>query len=268
MSKVKSRLGLLLVVSSDSFYAAYYDILYSHRDIRSEVDFLEKIFREYSRVPVQSVLDVGCGTGIHSVELAKRGYRVLGIDASEAMIERAREKSRGLENVSFLVSDARRLNISETFDTAIAMYGVVSYFTSEEDLLSFLGSVRSVLKEGGCFVFDTWNMLGVLEKRVYYETPSTHFRKLGSTLAVKEEVWKIDVLDQTARAEISWSVIDLKTGFVDVQNYVLTLRLFTPRELAHYLSDAGFEVVAMFEDYSCKPLSWDSSELVVVARSK
>ncbi|MEM1631957.1 MAG: class I SAM-dependent methyltransferase [Thermofilum sp.] len=255
-------------MSSDLFYAAYYDVLYSHRDIKSEVDFLERVFREYSRVPVESVLDVGCGTGIHSIELAKRGYRVLGVDSSEAMIERAKEKSRGLESISFLVTDARQLNLSEVFDAAIAMYGVVSYFTSEDDLLSFLRSVRGTLREGGCFVFDTWNMLGVLEKRVYYETPSTHFRKLGSTLAVKEEVWRVDVLSQVATAEISWSVIDLKTGFVDVRNYTLELRLFTPRELKHFLSDAGYEVVAMFEDYACKPLGEGSSELVVVARAK
>lgn len=124
------------------------------------------------------------------------------------------------------------------------------------------------LGRGACFIFDTWNALGVLEKRVYFETPSMHFRKRENMLAVKEELWRIDVLDQVGTADISWSVIDLKAGFVDVRSYSLKLRLFTARELKHLLSDAGFEIAAMFEDYSCRPLTESSSELVVVARAK
>ncbi|MEM2823136.1 MAG: hypothetical protein QXF69_03490, partial [Thermofilaceae archaeon] len=65
------------MATDDDFYALYYDLLYSHRDVAAEVDFLERMFREHSRVEVKRVLDVGCGTGIHSVELARRGYTVL-----------------------------------------------------------------------------------------------------------------------------------------------------------------------------------------------
>ncbi|MEM1523655.1 MAG: methyltransferase domain-containing protein [Thermofilaceae archaeon] len=256
------------MATDDDFYALYYDLLYSHRDVAAEVDFLERMFREHSRVEVKRVLDVGCGTGIHSVELARRGYTVLGVDLSEAMISQAKAKTAGLENVSFMVADARRLELPCKFDAAIAMYGVISYFTSDEDALSFLRSVRGVLREGGCFIFDTWNALGVLEKRVYYETPSTHFRKRENMLAVKEELWRIDVLDQVASANISWSVIDLKSGFVDVRSFELKLRLFTIRELKHLLNDAGFDIAAMFEDYFCRPLTESSSELVVVARAR
>lgn len=254
-------------VTSDEFYAQYYDILYSHRDIKAEVDFLEKIFRKHSKVPVRNVLDVGCGTGIHSVELARRGYTVVGVDASQAMIERAREKSQGINNLSFLVADARRLTLPTTFDAAIAMYGVISYFTLDEDVLDFLRSIRSSLNPGSIFVFDTWNMLGVLEKRVYYETPSTHVRKYGSMIALKEESWRLNVLSQTSEAEISWSVIDLKAGTLDTASHTLHLRLFTPREIKHFLQEAGFEVIMMYEDYSCKPLTETSSELVIVARA-
>lgn len=252
----------------DEFYALYYDLLYSHRDVKGEVDFLEKVFRDYSWRPVKSVIDVGCGTGLHSIELAKRGYRVLGVDLSEAMIKRAREKAGALDNVAFIVADARKLRLSEKYDAAIAMYGVVSYCASDEDLLNFLRSIRSSLVEGGIFVFDTWNMLGVLEKRVYYETPSTHFRKSENMLAVKEEVWKIDVLEQVATADISWSVIDLRSSFVDFRSYSLKLRLFTLRELRHFLFEAGFEVAAVYEDYSFKPVTEGSSELVVIARAR
>ncbi|MEZ0345612.1 MAG: class I SAM-dependent methyltransferase [Infirmifilum sp.] len=255
-------------MSSEEFYAQYYDILYSHRDVKGEVDFLEKIFNKYSKIPVRRVLDVGCGTGIHSVELGRRGYTVLGVDASPTMIERAKEKSKEFQNVSYVIADARKLKVQEAFDAAIAMYGVVSYFTADEDVVAFLRSIRSSLKEGAVFVFDTWNILGVLEKRVYYETPSTHIRKYGNFLALKEESWRINVLSQTTAADISWSIIDLRAGTIDSASHTLNLRLFTPREIKHLLQESGFEVVAMFEDYSCKPLTEASSELVVVARTR
>lgn len=66
-------------MSDRNNYALYYDLLYSHRDVKSETNFLERIFKEYSSVNVKKILDVGCGTGIHAIELGKRGYEVLGM---------------------------------------------------------------------------------------------------------------------------------------------------------------------------------------------
>jgi len=255
-------------VRNDRLYAIHYDLLYSNRDVRCEVDFLERIFREYAPFPVRRVIDLGCGSGGHSVELARRGYEVLGVDLSEEMIARAREKASGLTNASFMVADVRKLDFREEFDAAIAIYGVISYFTSDDELLDFLRSVRRSLRGGGCFVFDTWSALGVLEKRAYFEMPSTHFRKSGPMLAIKEEVWRIDALNQVSTAEISWSLMDMGSGSVDTMTHELELRLFTPRELRHFLSDAGFDMVAMFEDYSGKPVTEDSPELTVVARAR
>ena len=135
-------------MSSEEAYALYYDLLYSHRDVAREVDFLERVFSQCSQVSVRRVLDVGCGTGIHSIELARRGYEVLGVDLSQKMIEVAREKSRAAEvtGVYFLQADATRLEFEEEFDAAIAMYGVISYFTRDENLLEFLRSLRRALK--------------------------------------------------------------------------------------------------------------------------
>jgi len=254
-------------MSAVDYYALYYDLLYSHRDVRAEVDFLERMFREHSAIPVRSVLDVGCGTGIHSAELARRGYRVVGVDSSPEMVRRACEKCAGLEGVSFINADIRSLRLDARFDAAIAMYGVVSYFVDDDHLLEALRSVRSHLNAGGVFVFDTWNVAGVQEKRLYYETPSVELRRSGSMLAIKEEVWTVDLGDQTALLDITWSVIDLPAGRLESFSHRIKLRLFSPREIRHYLREAGFEVRALFEDYTCKPFTELSAEMVVVARA-
>ncbi len=254
-------------VSRRDFFALYYDLLYSHRDIRAEVDFLEEVFESYSLVKVKKVLDVGCGTGFHSIELAKRGYKVMGVDLSPEMVEIARSKAKDFPNVSFLQADATKLGFFEEFDAAIAMYGVISYFISDTELLSFLGSVRRALKPGAVFVFDTWNLIGVHGKRVYYETPFASFRKAGSMLAVKEEQWRVDFVEQVADAEIDWSIIDLAKGSVEVFSHKLKLRLFTLRELIHVLRETGFELCKAYEDYSKRPFTEESPEIVVIARA-
>jgi len=75
-------------------YANYYDILYQDKDYKKECDFLEKIFEKYSKKRINSILDLGCGTGSHSLILAKRDYEVSGVDLSSQMINRARNKAR------------------------------------------------------------------------------------------------------------------------------------------------------------------------------
>jgi len=255
------------VSESDHYYAAYYDLLYSNRDVKAEVDFLEKMFREYSAIPVKNVLDVGCGTGIHSIELAGRGYNVLGIDMSSPMVEKAREKACRVEGASFIEADIRKVRLSSRFDSAIAMYGVINYFTGDEDLVEALRAIRTHLNTGGLFVFDTWNVIGVQEKRLYYETPSAGFRRLGSTFAVKEETWKPDFSEQTALLEITWLIIDLPQNKIDVFTHRISVRLFAPREIRHYLKETGFQVKAVYEDYTCKPFTEQSPEMVIVARA-
>jgi len=181
----------------------------------------------------------------------------------------AREKSRaaGVSGVYFLQADATKLEFNEEFDAAIAMYGVVSYFAQDESLLEFLASVRRALRRGGVFVFDTWNFTGVLAKRVFFETPPASIRKSGSMLAIKEEVWRVDALDQEAHVEIKWSIVDLAKGLVNFFDHKLDLRVFTVRELVHVLRETGFALCAAYEDYEMHPLTEGSSELVIVARA-
>jgi SAM-dependent methyltransferase len=249
-------------------YALYYDLLYANRDVRREADFIESIIRKFSHVKVKKILDVGCGTGMHSIELGKRGYNVIGIDISEEMVKKAREKARGMENVSFLVGDAANTVFKDKFDAAIAMYGVASYFIEDEALMKFLSSIRQNIVEGGLFIFDTWNIFGVNDKRVYYEMPSPEFRKSGNMLAIKESTWTIDLMNQLADVDISWSIVDLSRGGVDVFSHRIRLRLFIPREIKHIMRDCGFSLCEIYPDYNLVPFSEDSPEMVIVARAE
>ena len=84
-------------------YGKYYDIIYADKDYEKECDFLEEIFRNYSKIIPKTILDGGCGTGGHAIPLAERGYEVTGIDLSEEMINIAKEKaSKTGVNIDFM----------------------------------------------------------------------------------------------------------------------------------------------------------------------
>jgi SAM-dependent methyltransferase len=123
-----------------------------------ECDFIEK---ELNCNKSLKILDIGCGTGRHSLELAKRGYMVTGIDLSESQLKRAREKSveQGLQ-VDFRKHDARQLPFKGEFDL-VTMICEAAFPLMETDDMNYqiLRNAASALKPGGKLIFTTLNGL-------------------------------------------------------------------------------------------------------------
>lgn len=125
---------------------------------QGECDFIE---RELGYDKSLKILDVGCGTGRHSIELTKRGYRVTGVDLSESQLARAREKAGEQQlSIDFLRHDARKLPFQAEFDVAIMLCGG-GFPLMETDEMNFdiLKSVTRSLKNSGKFVFTALNGL-------------------------------------------------------------------------------------------------------------
>jgi RimJ/RimL family protein N-acetyltransferase/SAM-dependent methyltransferase len=123
-----------------------------------ECDFIEK---ELNFNKTLRILDVGCGTGRHSIELTCRGYDVTGIDLSESQLSRAREKAAsGKLDIKFLRHDARNLPFRSEFDVAIMLCeGGFSLMETDEMNFNILKSVAKSLRRPGKFIFTTLNGL-------------------------------------------------------------------------------------------------------------
>ena len=125
---------------------------------QGECDFIEKEigFNKQSRI-----LDIGCGTGRHSLELTKRGYKVVGIDLSDSMLKRAMEKASEQNLViSFLKHDARNLPFSDEFDLAIMLCeGAFPLMETDEMNYQILQNASKSLKNRGKLIFTTLNGL-------------------------------------------------------------------------------------------------------------
>ena len=139
-------------------YAESYDNEHFTQGTLGECDFLE---REISSDKSLKILDIGCGTGRHSVELAKRGYNVTGIDLSECQLAKARRKAvdAGV-SVEFFQADARELKFENEFDLAIMLCeGGFSLMETDEMNYAILRGAAGSLRSGGKFIFTCLNGL-------------------------------------------------------------------------------------------------------------
>ena len=123
-----------------------------------ECNFIEK---ELNYDKSLKIIDIGCGTGRHSIELVKRGYSVMGIDLSESQLKKAREKAQ-INNlkIDFLQHDARNLPFENQFDIAIMLCeGGVPLMETDEMNFEILKNVTKSLKSSAKFIFTTLNGL-------------------------------------------------------------------------------------------------------------
>lgn len=139
-------------------YGEKYDSECFTQGTLGECDFLE---REIGPDKGARILDVGCGTGRHTIELAKRGYNVAGIDLSESQLARARQKAeRQQVKIDLQQQDARSLSFNAEFDVAIMLCeGGFPLMETDEMNFEILKNVARSLKPGGKFIFTTLNGL-------------------------------------------------------------------------------------------------------------
>jgi len=220
-------------------YASYYDALYRDKDYKAECDFLEQIFARYAGAPIRTILDLGCGTGGHALPLAKRGYLVTGIDLSGHMLERARQKAAeaGL-NIQFYQGDIRNIELRRTFGAVIAMFAVISYQTTNEDLAAAFRTARRHLEPGGLFVFDCWFGPAVLGQR-----PTDRYKivEINGERIIRFAHPTLDIMRHTV--QVDYKVLRLKDDTVlDEVDESHVMRFLFPQEMAHYLGEAGFRL--------------------------
>ena len=139
-------------------YARTYDNEVFTRGTLGECNFIEEELQFNKSL---KILDVGCGTGRHTIELSRRGYHVTGIDLSESQLARAREKAREQNlDLDFRKLDARQLPFLAEFDAAIMLCeGGFPLMETDEMNFEILRSVTRSLKEKCKFVFTTLNGL-------------------------------------------------------------------------------------------------------------
>ena len=120
-----------------------------------EVDSILRMMNLRSRA---RILDLCCGYGRHSIELARKGFAVTGYDLSDFFLKKARKDAAALKlKIRFVKGDMRKLPFEERFDAVVNLFTSFGYFEKERDDLKVLKGVGKALKKGGLFLLDLIN---------------------------------------------------------------------------------------------------------------
>jgi|CXWL01.1.fsa_nt_gi SAM-dependent methyltransferase len=246
-------------------YSGLYDQIYQDKNYVAECDLLERVFAEYGAGAVRDVLDLGCGTGGHSHVLAGRGYRVVGVDRSRHMVERAREKTQrasACTSPTFHVADVREFCIDLRFDAVLMMFAVLDYQLEDRDILSVLESARRHLRPGGLLIFDCWYGPAVDHQK---PTPRSKVVATKAGRVVRSALAELD--RERNRCTVSFHVdeeIGKETRATDETHCI---RYFYRPELESFLQDAGLELLRLgaMPDFD-RPADETSWNALAVAR--
>ncbi len=137
-------------------YAYYYNAFYQDKDYGAEAKQIDSLLKRYAK-DANTIINYGCGTGRHDMELSKLGYRCSGIDMSQMMIDVAKENARRENiNVDFDVADIRNFEPKHKYDAVISLFHVMSYQNKNQDVISALKTARKALNIWGKLMFDVW----------------------------------------------------------------------------------------------------------------
>lgn len=238
-------------------YAETYDREPFTKGTIDEVTFIEN---EIQSDRSKTILDVGCGTGRHAIELAKRGYSVTGIDLSESQLERARHKAeRANVNITFLCRDARNFDLDSSFDLVIMLCeGAFSLMETDEMNFDILNQAASHLNAGGKFIFTTLNALYPL-----YHSVKDFINNNTSGAESMDNTFDL----MTFRDRSTISIVD---DFGNQKQLDCDERYYAPSEITWMLKSLGFKRIDIF---GCdigvfnrnKPLTTEDYEMLVIA---
>lgn len=230
--------------SFDTEYASLYDLFYAQKDYVAEASLLDQFIRTH-RGASASIADVGCGTGRHAIELARRGHHIVGIDASEFMLRRAEARAqREGQRLMTVMADAARLPLKPgTFDVATMMFAVLGYLGSAGSSIAALKMIHRALRPGGLLIFDVWYGPAVLK-----DPPRQRVRIASGPHG--EEVIRVafptlDPLTQDCLVQYLIWRIDRKGTSTRVEERH-RVHYFFPTEIENLLAATGYEKLHWF----------------------
>ncbi len=238
--------------------APFYDSINSDIDYKKWADFIEKIFEKEMNTRPDLVLDLGCGTGRMTLELASRGYDMTGIDCSPEMLDIARnlaeEEGR---DVLWLCQDMREFELYGTVDAAVCCLDCLNHLTTLEDLKKCLSLVHNYLIPDGVFVFD---INGKFKFENIYADRTYAMEEDGAVC-----IWQNYYDDESRLCDFYITLFKEEAdGRYERYDDEQTERMYTLSEIKSALAETGMEFIGAYSDFDFNEGS-DLSERIYIA---
>ena len=243
-------------------YAPFYDWENAQTLARRDLAFWQRL----AAAQDGRVLELGCGTGRLTIPVARAGAEIVGIDRSEPMLTRARQRLRRSRASALLVrGDIRHLPFRRRlrFSLVMAPYGMLQSLTRERDLHATLTAVHGVLPRGGLFAID---LVPDLPRWAEYDRRvSLTGRRGHGTIRLTESVRQdrrrgLTVFDQEYE--------ERRGTRKAVKRFSLTFRTISVAQMRRRLEHAGFRIDAVLGDYDGGPFDERADVWIILARKR
>ncbi len=236
------------------FWEDFRSVLFHKDRMRSTSQQVDKILDLLDLEIGDKILDLCCGVGRHSLEIARRGYEVTGVDLTEKYIEKGDRRARkeGL-NVEFINSDMRDFRRENTYDAAINFFSSFGYFKEDEDNFKVIQNVHSSLKIGGKFLIDVMG-----RKVMTREFTQEREGRLDDGYFIEEREIKGD-----------WELLENRWTLItedDVKKGTFYIKIYSAEGLREMLREAGFAEIDLYGDLDKSEYGEDAERLIAVAR--
>lgn len=244
--------------------APVYDRLNADIDYAAWADHIERQFSLYAAKKPESVLDLACGTGTMTVELARRGYDMTGIDLSEDMLAVARQKCDGgrfAHPVLLVQQDMSAFELYGTVDAVVCCLDSLNYLTASDELMRTFLHVHNYLNPDGLFLFDM-------------NAPAKFEQVYGTNAYVLEDegilcAWQNIYNKKSKLCDFYLSIFteDADGRWVRFDEEQRE-RCWSLRTVKKLLADCGFELLALSEDFDGSEVTKETERWYFTARAK
>ena len=244
-----------------SSFAEVYDLFMDNVPYEEWSVYLQQLLKE-NGVEDGLVLDLGCGTGTLTELLAAQGYDMIGVDASEEMLQAAMEKrTRSGQDILYLLQDMREFELYGTVRAVVSICDTINYILEYEDLVRVFTLVNNYLDPGGVFIFDL-------------NTVYKYQNILGDNTFAEDREESSFIWDNFYDEEDQVNEYDL-TLFIREENGLYRKYTETHYQKAYDLTtvrralkEAGMEFAAAYDAFTKEPPKKDSERIYVIAREK
>lgn len=217
-------------------------------ETRAEADFIES---SLALKPGAKVLDVPCGEGRLSLQLASRGHLVTGVDMTPHFLRIARSKAaQAGVSIVWRRADMRNLPWKQEFDAAFCFWGSFGYFDDAGNM-KFLKAVATSLREGGRFLLET-----MVAETLLPRFQDRGWTRLGSVLALEERSFD----HAEGRLVSNYTLI----GNGVIENKSISMRIYTYREVCSMFKDAGLHDLHSYGSLAAGPFRLGSRRLYLI----
>ncbi len=257
-------------------FAAIYDRIMRPVGYEMWADYIVELAGLYGRQP-RRILDLACGTGSSTLPFARRGYEVLGVDRSAAMLAVARGKvAQAGFPVEFIQADMRSFKVPKPVDLAICLFDSINYLLEPSDIAKTAAAVREALVPDGLFIFDanTRYRLANIEDEVMAFDEEDFCLVWRNSYDSSREVWRVELTGFLRSGAAGGCAAQSGAqdgagpgdGLFERFRETHEERAYGPEDLNWACEQAGLEVLGMFTAFGLEPAASDSSRVYVVAK--